>query len=145
MLEQPQPGAARQAAQFPLSPFEFIALMALLMALTALSVDVMLPALPQIGRALGVSADNDRQLILSFYLAGFAGGQFFSGPISDRYGRKPPLLFGLALYIAGTVFALSSSTFTGLLSARVLQGLGAAFPRVIALAIVRDRFEGREM
>ena len=103
--------------------------MALLMALTALSVDVMLPALPQIGRSLGVTSDNDRQLILSFYLAGFAGGQFFSGSISDRYGRKPPLLFGLALYIVGTVFALASSTFSGLLAARVLQGLGAAFPQ----------------
>ncbi len=119
--------------------------MALLMALTALSVDVMLPALPQIGRSLGVVHGNDRQLVLSVYLAGFALGQFLFGPISDRFGRRPPLLFGLALYIAGTLLALSSASFAGLLAARVLQGAGAASPRVIALAIVRDRFEGREM
>jgi DHA1 family bicyclomycin/chloramphenicol resistance-like MFS transporter len=139
------PEAASQAARFPLSAPAFIGLMALLMAMTALSVDVMLPALPQIGRALGIAADNDRQLIVSIYLGGFAAGQFFSGPISDSFGRKPPLLFGLALYICGTFFALEASTFPGLLSARVLQGLGAAFPRVIALAIIRDRFAGREM
>jgi DHA1 family bicyclomycin/chloramphenicol resistance-like MFS transporter len=116
-----------------------------MMALTALSVDVMLPALPQIGRSLGIAQGNDRQLILSVYLGGFSIGQFLSGPISDRFGRKPPLLFGLVFYIAGTLFALGSSSLTALLAARVLQGLGAAFPRVIALAIVRDRFEGREM
>jgi DHA1 family bicyclomycin/chloramphenicol resistance-like MFS transporter len=124
---------------------EFVSLMALLMALTALSIDVMLPALPQIGQTLGVADENDRQLIISVYFMGFAAGQFLFGPISDHYGRKQPLLFGLALYTVGTVLALSSGSFHGLLSARVLQGFGAAAPRVIALAIVRDRFGGREM
>jgi len=136
---------AANAARFPLSSIEFVGLMALLMALTALSVDVMLPALPQIGLSLGVAKGNDRQLILSIYLAGFALGQFLFGPASDRFGRRPPLLFGLALYIGGTLLAAASSSFSGLLAARVLQGAGAASPRVIALAIVRDRFEGREM
>ncbi len=134
-----------QTAQFPLSFGEFVALIALLMALTALSVDVMLPALPQIGQALGVGNANDRQLILSFYLLGFAFGQFVFGPVSDRFGRRPPLLFGLALYLGGTTLAIASGTFAGLLAARVLQGFGAAAPRVIAVAIVRDRFQGREM
>ncbi len=119
--------------------------MALLMALTALSVDVMLPALPRIARSLGLAQGNDRQLILSVYLGGFALGQFMFGPLSDRFGRKPPLLAGLVLYTAGTLLAIASSSFAGLLAARVLQGVGAASPRVIALAIVRDRFEGREM
>jgi len=145
MLTKPEQRAGSQAAQFPLSAFEFVALMALLMALTALSVDVMLPALPQIGRSLGVANGNDRQLVVSIYLGGFALGQLIFGPISDRFGRKPPLLFGLAFYIFGTVLAASSSSFAGLLAARVLQGMGAAAPRVIAVAIVRDRFEGREM
>lgn len=144
MLVKPVQAAPR-AAPFPLSSVEFVALMALLMALTALSVDVMLPALPQIGLSLGVVKGNDRQLILSVYLAGFAAGQFLFGPASDRFGRRPLLLFGLALYIAGTLLAVSSASFPGLLAARALQGLGAASPRVIALAIVRDRFEGREM
>ena len=145
MLLKPEQQAVPQTAQFPLSAFEFVALMAALMALTALSVDVMLPALPQIGNSLGVANGNDRQLVVSIYLGGFAMGQFIFGPFSDRFGRKPPLLSGLALYICGTLLAASSSSFAGLLAARVLQGMGAASPRVISLAIVRDRFEGREM
>jgi DHA1 family bicyclomycin/chloramphenicol resistance-like MFS transporter len=145
MLLKPDQRAGGGAAQFPLSALEFVALMAALMALTALTVDVMLPALPQIGSSLGVANGNDRQLVVSIYLGGFAMGQFIFGPLSDRFGRKPPLLFGLALYICGTVLAASSSSFAGLLAARVLQGMGAASPRVISLAIVRDRFEGREM
>ncbi len=145
MLVKPEQRAAPPAAQFPLSAIEFVALMAILMALTALSVDVMLPALPQIGRQLGVANGNDRQLVVSIYLGGFAMGQFLFGPLSDRFGRKPPLLCGLVLYTCGTLLAVASSSFAGLLAARVLQGMGAASPRVISLAIVRDRFEGREM
>lgn len=145
MLVKSESGAVPKTARFPLSSVEFVTLMASLMALTALSVDVMLPALPQIGRALGVAEANDRQLILSVYLGGFALGQFIFGPISDRFGRKPPLLFGLALYSCGTLLAIASSSFAGLLAARVLQGVGAASPRAIALAVVRDRFDGREM
>ena len=145
MLLKPEQRAVPQTAQFPLSALEFVALMAALMALTALTVDVMLPALPQIGSSLGVANGNDRQLVVSIYLSGFALGQFIFGPVSDRFGRKPPLLFGLALYICGTLLAAASSSFAGLLAARVLQGMGAAAPRVISLAIVRDRFEGREM
>ena len=142
---KPEHRAVPQTAQFPLSSLEFVALMAALMALTALSVDVMLPALPRIGNSLGIANGNDRQLVVSIYLGGFALGQFIFGPVSDRFGRKPPLLFGLALYICGTLLAAASSSFAGLLAARVLQGIGAASPRVISLAIVRDRFEGREM
>ncbi len=145
MFLKPEHRAVPQPAQFPLSAFEFVALMAALMALTALTVDVMLPALPRIGSSLGVANGNDRQLVVSIYLGGFALGQFIFGPVSDRFGRKPPLLSGLALYICGTLLAATSSSFAGLLAARVLQGMGAAAPRVISLAIVRDRFEGREM
>lgn len=139
------PEAAPQAAQFPLSFVEFVSLMALLQALTALSIDVMLPALPQIGKALGAGDDNARQLVISIYFIGFAAGQFLFGPLSDHYGRRPPLLIGVGLYVAGTILALASGSFAALLAARVLQGFGAAAPRVIALAIVRDRFGGREM
>jgi MFS transporter, DHA1 family, multidrug resistance protein len=145
MLVKPEQQAAPQTAQFPLTALEFVALMALLMALTALSVDVMLPALPQIGRSLGIASGNDRQLVVSIYLVGFALGQLIFGPLSDRFGRKPPLLFGLLLYACATILAAASSSFTGLLAARALQGMGAAAPRVLSLAVVRDRFEGREM
>ncbi len=100
MLEKTEERAATQAAHFPLPFLEFVALIALLMALTALSIDVMLPALPSIGKALGVGDENDRQLIISIYFIGFAAGQFLFGPISDRYGRKKPLLIGLGLYLS---------------------------------------------
>ena len=87
-------GAAPQTAQFSLSFIEFVSLIAFLMALTALSIDVMLPALPQIGNALGVSDENDRQLVISIYFIGFAAGQILFGPLSDHYGRRQPLLAG---------------------------------------------------
>lgn len=127
-------------------PFvEFVALTAALMAITAMSIDIMLPALPAIGAALGVASDNDRQLIVIIYMAGFAVGQLFYGPLSDRYGRKPVLMFGLAVFLAGTVGALVSGSFHMLLAARLVQGIGAASPRVVANAIVRDLYSGRQM
>jgi DHA1 family bicyclomycin/chloramphenicol resistance-like MFS transporter len=145
MLLSTSKEAAPTAAQFPLTITEFITLIALLMAVTALSIDIMLPALPQIGRSLGVQNENDRQLVISFYVVGFASGQLLFGILSDRFGRRAPLLTGLALYICGTTLALLSGSFHALLAARVLQGFSAAAPRVISVAIVRDRFEGREM
>jgi len=115
------------------------------MALTALSIDIMLPALPQIGAALGVTSENDRQLVVILYMAGFAVGQIFVGPLSDHFGRKPVLLSGLAILIVGTLGALLSGSFATLLSARVVQGLGAASARVVAVAVVRDLYRGRQM
>lgn len=124
---------------------EFVALMALMMGLTALAVDIMLPALGTIGEALSVERDNDRQLIITYYLSGFALGQIVFGPISDRIGRKGPLIFGLMLFAAGDVAAIFAPSAQTLFWARALQGFGAAAPRVIALAIIRDRHAGREM
>ncbi len=128
-----------------LSHAEFITLMALLMALTALSIDIMLPALPDIGRAFAVRTDNDRQLVVTSYLMGLAAGQLLWGPLSDRFGRKAPLLAGLAVFVLGAILAVSASTFELLIAARVLQGFGGAAARSIANAIIRDRFAGRQM
>ncbi|AGK59511.1 Bcr/CflA subfamily drug resistance transporter [Hyphomicrobium denitrificans 1NES1] len=128
-----------------LSFVEFVVLTAAMMALTAISIDIMLPALPQIGAALGVTSANDRQLVVILYMAGFAAGQFFFGPLSDHVGRKPALMAGLAIYIVGTVAALISNAFPMLLAARLVQGIGAASPRVIAIAVVRDLYGGRQM
>jgi len=124
---------------------EFVALVAGLMALNALSVDVMLPGLPAIDAALGVSDDNDRQLVLSVYLVGFAAAQLVWGPLADRFGRKPTLLAGLGLYVAASVAAALAPSFAALLAARLAQGLAAASTRVIALALVRDCYSGRGM
>ena len=124
---------------------EFVALMALLMGLTALSVDIMLPALGDIAKALKVAQPNDRQLVITYYLLGFAFGQLIFGPLSDWLGRKRPLAGGLVIFIGATVMALFASNATLLFLARAAQGIGAAAPRAIALAIIRDRFAGREM
>jgi MFS transporter, DHA1 family, multidrug resistance protein len=136
---------ASEARGHGLSLVEFVGLIALMMALTALSVDIMLPALPAIGQAMGVDEPNDRQAVIIFYLLGFSVGQLAFGRLSDRWGRKPMLMVGLAIFLAGSLLASIASDFTPLLVARGVQGLGAAAPRVIALAIMRDLYAGREM
>ncbi len=128
-----------------LSYAEFIALIALMMALTALAIDIMLPALPTIAAAMGVTDPNDQQIIIISYVLGFSAGQLVYGRLSDRYGRKPVLMLGLAVFIAGSMVAALSSSFFLLLGARTVEGLGAAAPRVIAIAIVRDLYAGRQM
>ncbi|HEX2172174.1 MAG TPA: multidrug effflux MFS transporter [Dehalococcoidia bacterium] len=124
---------------------EFVGLIALMMALTALAIDIMLPALPDIVGSYGITAPNDRQLVVTAYLLGFAAGQPFHGPLSDRFGRKPVLTAGLVIFAAGTAMAIAAPSFAWMLAARALQGFGAAAPRVVAIAVVRDRFAGRDM
>lgn len=124
---------------------EFIGIIAGLMALNALAVDVMLPALPQMGEALSVPSENDRQFVLSSYMLGFGVSQLFFGPISDRFGRRAPLMVGLAIYVLAGIAAIFSPNFTTLLLLRALQGVGAAATRVVAQSSVRDRFSGRAM
>jgi DHA1 family bicyclomycin/chloramphenicol resistance-like MFS transporter len=128
-----------------LSRPEFIALVAALMALNALAIDVMLPALPYMGEALGISNENERQLVVSAYMIGFGAAQLVFGPITDRFGRRAPLFFGIALYVICAFAATFAPTFAILLGLRFVQGLGAASTRVIATSVVRDRFSGREM
>lgn len=139
------PAQPKSPARSDLSFAEFVALMAVMMALTALTVDIMLPALGQIGQELGLPGDNDRQLIITYYLVGFALGQVVWGPLSDRLGRKRPLYAGLAIYVLGAVATALADGAALMFAARAVQGLGAAAPRIIAIAIVRDRFAGREM
>lgn len=124
---------------------EFVALIASTMALTALSIDIMLVALPEIDATFGLTDPNDRQYVITAYLIGFAIGQPFYGPLSDWYGRKPLLYIGTGLYIVGAALAAFAPDFYILLAARFIQGLGAAAGRVIAVAIVRDLFAGRGM
>jgi DHA1 family bicyclomycin/chloramphenicol resistance-like MFS transporter len=119
--------------------------MATLTALAAMSIDMVLPALPAIGASLGVEHPNDNQLVVSLLFLGFGVGQLFYGPLSDSVGRKPAAFAGLTLFSAGCVLALTSRSFPMMLAGRFLQGIGVAGPRTITLALVRDRFEGREM
>jgi DHA1 family bicyclomycin/chloramphenicol resistance-like MFS transporter len=124
---------------------EFVVIISLMMSLTALSTDAMLPALAQIGSDLRVQNPNDRQLVVGTLFAGLAIGQLFFGPLSDWTGRKPAVHAGYGLYIAGSLLSALASTLPGMLVGRVLQGLGASAPRAMTLALVRDRFVGRAM
>jgi DHA1 family bicyclomycin/chloramphenicol resistance-like MFS transporter len=128
-----------------LSQTEFVALMAVLFATIAFSIDSMLPALPAIAAELSPDAPNRAQLIISAFVAGIGVGIFFAGPISDAIGRKPTVLGGLVLYLVGAVLASVAPTLETLLAARFLQGLGAAAPRIVTIALVRDLYEGRAM
>ncbi|WP_027229871.1 multidrug effflux MFS transporter [Phyllobacterium sp. UNC302MFCol5.2] len=124
---------------------EFIAMMAMLMAINALAIDIMLPGLQQIGASLGVASENHRQYVISAYLMGFAVSQLFYGPISDRFGRRVPMFVGLVVYIASALACVFVPTFTSLLLFRLLQGIGSAATRVITISIVRDVYGGRSM
>lgn len=125
--------------------WEFITLVAFSMAITALSVDIMLPVLPDIVSEFSIADPNQQQFMVTVYLVSFAVGQIFVGPISDRFGRKPALLGGFLIYMCGTVLAVFADSYALLLAARAIQGLGASAPRIVAVAVVRDRFVGRGM
>lgn len=124
---------------------EFVALTALIISLVALSIDAMLPALQQIGGDLGARRTNDAQLVVSALFVGLALGQVFFGPLSDSIGRKPAIHAGLVLFILGCLLSILAADFTVMLMGRVLQGLGAAGPRSVTIALVRDQYEGRAM
>ena len=124
---------------------EFVALMALSMSLVALAIDAMLPALSDIATELGVVRENSRQLVLTVLFLGLAVGQVFYGPISDSLGRRGPIFVGFVLFVLGSVVAAWAQTYEILLFGRFLQGLGAAGPRIITVAIIRDHAAGREM
>ncbi len=125
--------------------FEFVVLMAMIISMVALSIDAMLPALPNIAADLGVTRINDSQYVISILFAGMAIGQMIFGPMSDSVGRKYAINVGFAVFIVGCLVSLLAETFTMMLIGRFLQGFGAAGPRVVSIALVRDRYEGREM
>lgn len=124
---------------------EFVALVALMMAVTAISIDNLLPAFPAIQARFAVLDPNRLQWLIYVYMIGFGLAQIVYGPVSDALGRRPVLLASLAVYVAGCLFAMVAPSFEWLLVARVVQGLGAAGGRVLSTAIVRDRYAGREM
>ncbi|SEQ97912.1 MFS transporter, DHA1 family, bicyclomycin/chloramphenicol resistance protein [Amphritea atlantica] len=127
-------------------PFaEFVTLIALLISLAALSIDAMLPALGIIGNDLNVADPNDNQLVIVTFFVGMAVGQFLYGPLSDSFGRKSVILFGLVIFAAGTLLSVTADSFQQMLLGRVLQGFGLAGPRVVSVALVRDLYAGRAM
>jgi DHA1 family bicyclomycin/chloramphenicol resistance-like MFS transporter len=135
-----------EAQEKPIMKFrEFVALMAMMMSLTALSIDAMLPALSQIGNDLGVTEPNDNQLIISILFLGLAIGQLFYGPLSDAIGRKKAVYIGLVFFFAGCLISIFSDNLFIMLIGRALQGFGLSGTRTISVAIIRDRFKGDKM
>ena len=120
-------------------------LVALMTSMVALSIDAMLPALPVIAGDLDVSRLNDSQYVITLFFAGMAGGQIFFGPLSDSIGRRPAIVAGLLLFAAGCLLSMFAASFAQMLLGRFLQGLGAAGPRIVSIALVRDRYQGRGM
>lgn len=124
---------------------EFIALMALLMSMVAMTIDMILPGFHAIGTAFQVTDQNQLQLLISSVFLGMAVGQLFYGPLSDSIGRKTATNIGLAIFIVGSLISIYAQSFEVMLIGRVLQGFGTAGPRTITVAFVRDQYAGREM
>jgi DHA1 family bicyclomycin/chloramphenicol resistance-like MFS transporter len=128
-----------------LSRGEFIALMGMMFATIAFSIDAMLPALPDIAQELSPDNLTYAQLVLTSFIVGMGIGTLVTGPLSDALGRKPVIFGGAVLYIIGAFLAWIAPTMEMMVAARVLQGLGVAGPRIVSQALIRDIYQGREM
>ncbi len=124
---------------------EFVALMALMTSLVALSIDAMLPALIQIGEALHANDPHDAHLIVSIFFGGMAFGQLFFGPYSDTRGRREAILLGISIFVVGTVVCMMADDMSTMLAGRLIQAFGVSGPRVAAMAIIRDLYVGDAM
>jgi DHA1 family bicyclomycin/chloramphenicol resistance-like MFS transporter len=124
---------------------EMTAMLAGLMALNAFAIDSMIPALADIGRSLHVAHENDQQLVVIAYFLGFASTQLLWGPLADRFGRKPVLAAGVALYAVFALLCAFAGSFPLLIAGRVAMGAAAAVTRVLVVAMVRDLFEAEAM
>jgi len=124
---------------------EFVAICAILMATVALSIDIMLPALGDMARDLGMDGDNGRQWIITALFVGLTAGQLVFGPLSDGIGRRPAIALGIGVFVAGSTLCALATSPEVMLLGRVVQGFGAAGPRIVTVALVRDRFAGTEM
>ncbi|MSO60372.1 MAG: Bcr/CflA family efflux MFS transporter [Ilumatobacteraceae bacterium] len=125
---------------------EFIAIVTALMASGALAIDLMLPAFPDMRREFGMSSDSTQVgwIVTAFFL-GMAVGPWLYGPASDRYGRRKLLFGGMALYVASALIACVAPSWEWVIVSRFVWGLGAAAPRTLSLAMIRDRYEGNAM
>ncbi len=124
---------------------EFVALMGMMFATVAFSIDAMLPAMGEIAAELAPDAPQRVQLIITTFMLGMGIGTLFTGPLSDALGRKRVILGAAAIYIASSAVAWAAGTLELVLAARLVQGLAAAGPRVAAMAIMRDLYSGRKM
>ncbi|MDX1473827.1 MAG: multidrug effflux MFS transporter, partial [Reinekea sp.] len=124
---------------------EFIALIALITSLVALSIDAMLPALPNIADDLSVVDYRQTQWVITSLIFGMSFGQLLFGPLSDAYGRRFGILSGIALFCVGSVVSMMATSLPMLLLGRVIQGIGVSGPRIASMALVRDKYVGDQM
>ncbi|HSG56031.1 MAG TPA: MFS transporter, partial [Paracoccaceae bacterium] len=144
-MSQPPSSHQPSTRHAPLGFTGFVAIVAGLMALNALAIDIMLPGLPDIERTFDLIDPNRAQTVISSYLIGFGLGQLAMGVLSDRFGRRPVLLWGVFVYGLAALACALAPSIEVLLLGRFLQGLGSAAPRVVAGATVRDCYDGRPM
>ena len=124
---------------------EFVILMAMLMALSALSTSTVLPAFDLIKRSLQVESNHQMQFIISVFMIGMVMGQLTFGSIADLYGRKQSVIIGLILFTLGSLMSMFANTFFIMLCGRFIQGFGVSSPRIICISIIRDRYSGKQM
>ena len=124
---------------------EFVALMGSLMSIVALSIDALLPALPDIGDSLNVKDTNDNQLLITMIFLGLGFGQLVFGPLSDSFGRKPIVFIGFSVFIAASLVCLTTKNFEVMIIARVFQGIGLSSPRSLTISMIRDTYSGNYM
>ncbi|GAA4883373.1 multidrug effflux MFS transporter [Flaviramulus aquimarinus] len=124
---------------------EFVALMASLMSIVALSIDALLPALPEIGNFLNVVNTTDNQLLITMIFLGLGFGQLIFGPLSDSFGRKSIVYIGFIVFIIASVVCITTKSFEIMILGRVLQGIGLSSPRSLALSMIRDSYSGDYM
>lgn len=119
--------------------------MASLMSIVALTIDALLPALPMIGEYLSVSNPIDNPKLITSIFLGLGFGQILLGPLSDSVGRKPIVYAGFIIFIIASIICITTKSFEVMLLGRVLQGVGLAAPRTMAIAMVRDSYNGDYM
>jgi len=125
--------------------FEFIALMASLMSIVALSIDALLPALSNIGVAIQSPSTTDHQLLITMIFLGLGVGQLFFGPLSDSFGRKPIIYIGFFVFAIASFICVFATSLEVMVFGRILQGIGLSAARTISIAIIRDTYEGNYM
>src|SRR5436309_10779850 len=140
MLTEPERGPGELLPGARAGGAGFTVILGALAAFGPLSIDMYLPALPTLAESFGTSPSRV-QLTLSAFLLGFGVGQLGYGPLSDRWGRKPPLLAGVGLYVGASVLCALSTGVASLIGFRLLQGLGACAGPLTARAVVRDVYD----
>jgi DHA1 family bicyclomycin/chloramphenicol resistance-like MFS transporter len=124
---------------------EFVTLMALYVALMAMSIDMILPSLFLMGEEFGITNQNQMQYVIGILFLGFTFGQIIYGPLADSFGRKPTVYLGLIIFAVGNILSITAQDYSMMLVGRFLQGFGAASPRIVSIAIIRDLYKGRDM